>query len=941
MCIRDSYKEGRTTFGYLNQYGRVDTETPLGSFDFSVSGADGYLDWYPVKFKRNDYSVSVVSYDLKGTATGIGSTAFGDSVVAITSSITLPTSMTSMAGIVTIPKTFNASKVILEFNATDESFYEFQELNYVYNSFNGELELLDYGNLTAESKVAKAGVGLGTYGARVSSDKVIVEFTPHSALSTSFVCNSMILSFDESKTGVSSVTFDTADISSKVTSIGSTEKAGEVPGIHTVSTYNLTDYGSSYYMVSVSAGGTMHQMSEVAVASTAGRVDLTEYGIIFSDMGLGTVGANIKGTDVELSFRPIAGIACTVQVYQNSVGIVNEDILTTEIPFNNGKIQSASGNYSGTERDIKRDFNILTRQNPIFEKEFNSAESSIVNLTDNTIIIPNHFFVSGEQLEYSYGRLDSPIGIVTATITGFGSTDKLPTKVFAVKDGDLKIKLAASAENALKENPTVLDLNALGVGTQHSFISTEGRGKMLITVDNVIQSPLVQTGIAYTLTNPVVRADNSIDVSGITSIFVGDILNIGQEYLLVEQVGVAGANRIVVQRGWMDTTIGLHDGNSTVTKFTGSYNVRGNTLSFVEAPKGLSPISTTTGDPDNRDWTGISTHATFSGRAFTRSGVTGTAVTAYNGNYIFDNISEQFNGISTQFALKYQGNNLTSISDQNALILNNAIAQQPARFGGVRPIIGDYELSQVGAATTIGYTGIAVSQAYDPNNSSIPIGGVIVSVSSTEGFAYQPLVSAGATAIVSGLGTVSSVSIGNSGSGYRTGILTTGGVSGHKVNVSVSQASLGIATAVAIGTALQSDGYITGIAITASSGTGYTAYVSNYKNPQTSLLAPVIATPVVTGFSTISIANTTGIKFSSDVPSSETVVSIVGAAATNLGVIGIGTFPINTVAGSGVGTDKIFVTTSLWPTGVDTSKSKIKINNKDYSIVSTLSLIHI
>ena len=935
VTLLHDYKEGRTTFGYLNQYGRVDTEVPLGSFDFSVSGADGYLDWYPVKFKRNDYSVSAISYDLKGTATGVGSTAFGDSVVAITSSITLPTSMTSMAGIVTIPKTFNASKVILEFNATDDSFYEFQELNYVYNSFNGELELLDYGNLTAESKVAKAGVGLGTYGARVSSDKVIVEFTPHSALSTSFVCNSMILSFDESKTGVSSVTFDTTDVSSKVTSIGATEKAGEVPGIHTVSTYNLTDYGSSYCMVSVSAGGTMHQMSEVAVASTAGRVDLTEYGIIFSDMGLGTVGANIKGTDVELTFRPIAGIACTVQVYQNSIGVANEDIITTEIPFTNGKIQTNSGNYSGTERDIKRDFNIFTKENPVFEKEFNSAESTIVNLTDNTIIVPNHFFVSGEQLEYSYGRLDSPIGIVTATIAGFGSTDKLPTKVFAVKDGDLKIKLAASAENALKENPTVLDLNALGVGTQHSFISTEGRGKMLITVDNVIQSPLVQTGIAYTLTNPVVRADNSIDVSGITSVFVGDILNIDQEYLLVEQVGVAGANRIVVQRGWMDTTIGIHPGNSTVTKFTGSYNVRGNTLSFVEAPKGLSPISTTTGDPDNRDWTGISTHATFSGRTFTRSGVTGTAVTAYNGNYIFDNISEQFNGISTQFALKNQGNNLTSISDQNALILNNAIAQQPARFGGVRPIIGDYELSQVGAATTIGYTGIAVSQAYDPNNSSIPIGGVIVSVSSTEGFAYQPLVSAGGTAIVSGLGTVSSVSIGNSGSGYRTGILTTGGVSGHKVNVSVSQASLGISTVVAIGTALQSDGYITGIAITASSGTGYTAYISNYKNPQTSLLAPVIATPVVTGFSTISIANTTGIKFSSDVPSSETVVSIVGAAATNLGVIGIGTFPINTVAGSGVGTDKIFVTTSLWPTGVDTSKSKIKINNKDYSIVST------
>ena len=89
--------------GYLNQYGRVDSVNILGSFDFSASGATGSLDFFPVKFTRNDYSVNFLSYDLKGTATGVGTTAFGDSVVAITSSITLPTGTTSSVGIVTIP----------------------------------------------------------------------------------------------------------------------------------------------------------------------------------------------------------------------------------------------------------------------------------------------------------------------------------------------------------------------------------------------------------------------------------------------------------------------------------------------------------------------------------------------------------------------------------------------------------------------------------------------------------------------------------------------------------------------------------------------------------------------------------------------------------------------------------------------------------------------
>ena len=49
---------------------------------------------------------------------------------------------------------------------------------------------------------------------------------------------------------------------------------------------------------------------------------------------------------------------------------------------------------------------------------------------------------------------------------------------------------------------------------------------------------------------------------------------------------------------------------------------------------------------------------------------------------------------------------------------------------------------------------------------------MIVSVGSQEGLGYQPLVAAGGTAVVSAAGTITSVSIGNSGSGYRSGIQT-------------------------------------------------------------------------------------------------------------------------------------------------------------------------
>ena len=61
-------------------------------------------------------------------------------------------------------------------------------------------------------------------------------------------------------------------------------------------------------------------------------------------------------------------------------------------------------------------------------------------------------------------------------------------------------------------------------------------------------------------------------------------------------------------------------------------------------------------------------------------------------------------------------------------------------------------------------------EGYDPNKSRFPAGGLIISVGSTEGNGYQQLESAGGTATVSAAGTISAISIGNSGSGYRAGL---------------------------------------------------------------------------------------------------------------------------------------------------------------------------
>ena len=136
----------------------------------------------------------------------------------------------------------------------------------------------------------------------------------------------------------------------------------------------------------------------------------------------------------------------------------------------------------------------------------------------------------------------------------------------------------------------------------------------------------------------------------------------------------------------------------------------------------------------------------------------------------------------------------------------------------------DYELQEISGISSVTFTGTASSIANDVNSGSVPRGGIIVSVSSSEGFGYQPLVGAGATIRFASSGIVTAVSIGNSGSGYRVnpgpamGATTSsiGGV-GIATEVKVGVAfttSRGTPVIEFIGTAAVTNGRVVSIAIT-------------------------------------------------------------------------------------------------------------------------------
>ena len=812
LLIVDLLNDGSNA--YMNQYGRVETAYDQGSFDFSITGTEGQLTFFPTKSAVNDYEVTTVDYNLLTTLAGVGNTNIGGIVNVATASTNVTSGVTTT--IVSIANTYTSAKVLVNVNADINSTkYEMVELNIVHDGTN--VDLLEYGRLTTGGFAESSELtGLGTYHPYIDGSNLKVDFVPNVGIATTGVVNTMVVGLaTATSTGISTISLKRSNFEGRVTSIS----ASGSPGITTVASYT-GPFDGAYHLVQVT-DTTNHrvQLSELVVVDsyvdTSNPYDVffTEYANLETHAGLGTFGTSIASDGTtSLVFTPEASINTVVTVFTNSLSLtVVDQSDPSVIDFSNGTIQTEDGSYEGTDSDIKRAFGLTHNNNEIFERYFVGNDSNIVSVDNNTITIPNHFFVSGEKIKYHHvGTASSAVGVGTTSFTGVGNTTFLPEEnIFAIKVDDNTIKLATSAANALQEVPIAVELESVGIGTSHRFVATNQNAKVMVAIDNVLQSPVVATAVTTGISTNVTIFDEQVKFSGITSFFGSDLIQIGDEIMKIEGIGIGVTNAIRVRRGWLGTRPGAADTGALVTKVTGNYNIVDNVLNFVEAPFGNTPIGSTTNPPDERDFVGITTGSSFQGRTFIRSGITGSSNNSYSRNYIFDNINSGFNGTTNQFTLQQAGSNITGIEDENAIILVNDVFQIPSSTE-------DYTLNETSGITSITFNGTSPQTPLGPDVgiSSFPKGGVIVSVGSTEGFGYQPLVAAGGTAIISGFGTISSISIGNSGSGYRSGIQTT-------VNVGVGTSSTGTGNIQFVGVASISNGNIVSVAIT-NPGVGFT-----------------------------------------------------------------------------------------------------------------------
>jgi len=455
-----------------------------------------------------------------------------------------------------------------------------------------------------------------------------------------------------------------------------------------------------------------------------------------------------------------------------------------------------------------------------FTKIFDGSSSSVISVGSSIIRINNHNFQTGEKIKYdpdqagTYGA--NRVGIETTNnVIGGVSTDFLPNELFVRKIDNNRFSLSGLS-TTVTTDPLIF--RAVGSGTSHSFDVFNPDERVIITIDDIIQSPLYKKNVAVALTEAVGVGSTTIKVVGVTSISVNNLLQIDSEILRVTVVGFGSTNVLAVERNLLGTVAAAHTVGAAVTMKGGDFHIVKDVIFFTDPPYGRTGFSTF--NP------GISTSSSFAGRIFNRQDPTT--------NFVFDDISDKFTGVGKTFTLLEDGQNTTGIvttksgSGGSGEVINNGIILINNIFQ--RPII-DYNMDEAqspGIGASIFFTGT--------DRESLPKGGIVNNVTVGFGSGYQNLTPAAATAVINGAGAIESITVTGGGSGYR---------SSDSVDIQVLN-PLGIGSTAVLSATVGSAGTITGIT-TISGGSGYAS-----TNP------PIIIVGIPTAYSNVTFTGGQG-----------------------------------------------------------------------------------
>jgi len=742
----------------------------------------------------------------------------------------------------------------------------------LYVTHDGEnTNIAEYFVDTAENFNSDSFLGIGSFVANINAGRFTLDFENNS--SNNLTLKSRIVGFGTTGRGEEKYRYlaESQPATTEKTVIYRSDfeetNAGSAKTILSLNKFNF-DAVKSYIEVGIGSDKSLHQ---VLLIQDQNNIFIQQSPYITEDnylTGIGTFGGKYLGsTNFDLVFYPEENqnisIVAFSQCFYTEVDFINQPKpLKYGSALDEHKV--AAYNSINGDRFNTKSFTLTRNGVPIFARTFNPGNTNQLDASTGKFTIPGNYFNENEELIYTAKSTFSGIAATEVTYKNGTSEDLLPSSVFVINknedDGTFQISTTRAG--------TAVTFTDLGSGNAHQFEMFKSNEKVLITISDLVQYPLVSTLVTKTLEGnggSVSAASSFISLSGISTINPLDLLKVDDEFMLVNNVGFATnisgpisglgtVNLVNVERGSVGSAATIHSDLSPVTIFQGTFNISDGKIHFTEPPRGNAIL---TRNESNLEYES----AEFSGRVYLRAD--------YSTNIIFDNIGSTFTGIDRTYTLTVGGGNTIGIgtSGGNGFVILNGIYQSPVTDNNPT---GNYEILEdsVSGITSISFTGIR-SDLGDPNSifisesdvnqNQLPRGGIIVSLGSSGGLGYAPLAGASVTAIVGAGGSIVSVGIGTTdfnGSGYNDSIVSIG-VSifeeGHIGDVASINAIVGAGGSLSF--------------VVGSGGTGYT-------NPQVFVSEPSYENLSVIGVSRVGLGTTTdtgiGFKVSVDVGASST-----------------------------------------------------------------------
>ena len=675
------------------------TPSQLGEIEFSMDEAGLVsLIFTPDDADNNDYDIKIFQNTFNTNLAGIGTQSIGFVNLSGSNKIvsTASTSEIISANIGNIDAFF--ASVEVEDPATSETnFVELYATHDGTNTFVSEF--------FTDTEEAFTSNFIGTFISGISTGVFSLSFENDEP--NEILVRSSVIGIGTTTAGISTYRFKSAgQIDGSERTLRFESNFANVSAATTVSSFLQEEISSFKSIVRVSSGSTS-ALHQVLVVNNETDTHITQYPFlsIGSTSGIGTFSSTIKGNDLNFNFHPdpeYTGGTNNVQVQiLNKAFYKDIDLLNIPLDLQYGTVTEslslAQYDAINGSRSNKTSFALQHNTIPIFQKNFNP--SSVLNLATGLFSITDHFFESGEKIIYSPGS--SFTGASVSGITTAGGALASGTELFAIKKLSDTFQVAKTKADALAG--IALTFSGFGSGNNHEFEMFKKNEKALLSIDGVVQSPIAFTPITTELEFDISNSVTTFSVTGISSVNTGDTIKINDEYMEITNVGLCttsvgpitetGSVKILeVKTGYIGSSATNHTAGDTTRLFSGGYNIVDSTIHFTQAPRGTNRSGRT---PSNLD----PVRSTFNGRVYLRQD--------YSTNFVFDDISDSFNGTDQAYRVKVGGADTVGNNTGSSILLLNGIFQTPTTFNNLG---NNYNFAEVGGtATNIVFTGISSS----------------------------------------------------------------------------------------------------------------------------------------------------------------------------------------------------------------------------------------